>query len=69
MNKEAIAEFLRVTYDAYAERYGDDFGSLVPAIFTDEPNYPGMGNMGDQVTLAWTPALRLCRNQHQGDHI
>ncbi|MFO7947174.1 MAG: glycosyl hydrolase [Armatimonadota bacterium] len=38
MNPDAVAEFIRVTHEAYAERYGDDFGSLIPSIFTDEPS-------------------------------
>jgi len=39
MSPDAVAEFIRVTHQAYADRYGEDFGELVPAIFTDEPNY------------------------------
>ena len=39
MSTDAVAEFIRVTHQAYADRYGEDFGELVPAIFTDEPNY------------------------------
>jgi hypothetical protein len=37
MSEEAIAEFIRVTYDAYYEAVGADFGKNIPAIFTDEP--------------------------------
>jgi len=39
MNPDAVAEFIHVTHQAYADRYGEDFGDLIPAIFTDEPNY------------------------------
>ena len=38
MDKEAMAEFIRVTYDRYKEVVGDRFDKSVPAIFTDEPN-------------------------------
>ena len=38
LSEEAVAEFIRVTYDAYAARYGRLFGGEIPAIFTDEPN-------------------------------
>lgn len=38
MDKEAVAEFIRVTYERYKEVVGDRFGDVVPAIFTDEPN-------------------------------
>lgn len=37
MNPAAIAEFLRVTHEAYYAKMGDDFGKVIPAIFTDEP--------------------------------
>ena len=39
MDEEAIAEFLRITYDAYYREVGQDFGGSVPAIFTDEPQF------------------------------
>ncbi|MFH0795942.1 MAG: glycosyl hydrolase [Candidatus Omnitrophota bacterium] len=39
LKKEAVAEFLRNTYDVYAKEAGKEFGKSVPAIFTDEPNY------------------------------
>ncbi|HAU37358.1 MAG TPA: hypothetical protein DCX07_06525 [Phycisphaerales bacterium] len=38
MNPQAVTEFLRTTHDAYAARCGKDFGGVVPAVFTDEPN-------------------------------
>lgn len=37
MNPEAIAEFIRVTHEAYQSYVGEEFGTTVPAIFTDEP--------------------------------
>ncbi|MGM0493043.1 MAG: glycosyl hydrolase [Armatimonadota bacterium] len=39
MNPEAVAKFISVTHDAYAERYADDMGTIIPAVFTDEPSY------------------------------
>lgn len=39
MNPEAVREFVRVTHDRYREIVGDEFGSVIPAIFTDEPQY------------------------------
>ena len=38
MDKDAVAEFIKVTYKRYKEVIGDKFGNSVPAIFTDEPN-------------------------------
>ncbi len=37
MNPKVVEAFIRVTYDAYRERFGDEFGKTVPGIFTDEP--------------------------------
>ena len=39
LNKEAIGEFIRITYDGYKNTVGDKFGKSVPAIFTDEPQF------------------------------
>lgn len=39
LSEEAIAEFIRVTYDAYLHAVGEEFGKTVPAIFTDEPQF------------------------------
>jgi hypothetical protein len=39
MSHDAVAEFIHVTHQAYADRYGEDFGGVIPAIFSDEPNY------------------------------
>ena len=56
MNPDAVAEFIHVTHQAYADRYGEDFGGLIPAVFTDEPNYGSAGT--DPATgahkLVWT---------------
>jgi len=39
LNPDAVAAFLRHTYDAYAREVGEQFGKVVPGIFTDEPHY------------------------------
>lgn len=39
LKKEAVAEFIKSTYQAYHREVGKEFGKTVPAIFTDEPNY------------------------------
>ena len=35
-NKEALDKFIEITHEKYKETVGDMFGSVVPAIFTDE---------------------------------
>jgi len=42
-NPDAVAAFLRIVYDTYAERFGEHFGTTIPAIFTDEPMLLGRG--------------------------
>jgi len=61
MNAQAVDEFLRVTHQAYADRFAKDFGELIPAIFTDEPNYYHMWHSDSDAAgvhrLPWTPQL------------
>lgn len=40
LNPEAVAEFLRLTHERYAARFGERLGQEVPSIFVDE-TYPG----------------------------
>ena len=59
LNKKAVEEFVRVTYDSYYKAVGEDFGSSIPAIFTDEPQVPRHSYFkisGDQgyITLPFT---------------
>ena len=39
LDKETIQRFIEVTYERYLETCGEDFGGVVPAIFTDEPQF------------------------------
>lgn len=39
LNKAAIERFIEVTYERYAGAVGDFFGGVIPAIFTDEPQF------------------------------
>lgn len=39
MNPKAVRQFIKVTHDRYASVIGDRMGTVVPAIFTDEPEY------------------------------
>ncbi|WP_214628271.1 hypothetical protein [Paenibacillus agaridevorans] len=40
LSKEAIRRFVEVTHERYYEAVGDHFGTTVPAMFTDEPQFP-----------------------------
>ncbi|MBO5879136.1 MAG: hypothetical protein J6Q68_01100 [Clostridia bacterium] len=39
LSKEAMDQFIKVTYEGYKKAVGDRFGKSVPAIFTDEPQF------------------------------
>ena len=37
LSEDAMQRFLETTYEPYYERFGDEFGNRIKAIFTDEP--------------------------------
>ncbi|MDR1024305.1 MAG: hypothetical protein LBL56_01160 [Treponema sp.] len=45
LDKAAMKEFIRVTYEPYGKNFAPDFGGLVPAIFTDEPQFSQKGTL------------------------
>lgn len=59
LNPAAIQRFIEVTYERYLEVVGKDFGGLIPAIFTDEPQFVRKKELGfakeeRDVILPWT---------------
>ncbi|MCK5806467.1 MAG: hypothetical protein KAI66_26785, partial [Lentisphaeria bacterium] len=68
MDREAVAEFIRVTHEAYRRECGNDFGRTVPGIFTDEPNYSH--NFEDHahldVSVPWTRRFRTTFRERYG---
>jgi len=57
LNPETTREFLRVTLDAYAEKFRSDFGEYMPGIFTDEPNYATIRSSVKGKFVPWTEDL------------
>ncbi len=45
MNNDAMDYFLELSYKSYCDRYGQHYGSLIPAHFTDEPCTIFRGNL------------------------
>lgn len=39
LNKKALQKFLSVTHEEYAKHFGEEFGTSVPSIFSDEPQF------------------------------
>ncbi len=62
LDKKAIDEFIKITYEKYKNWVGDDFGTIIPAIFTDEPQFAHKTTLGfahdrKDVFLPWTDDL------------
>ncbi|MBR7185434.1 MAG: hypothetical protein IKD37_07490 [Clostridia bacterium] len=62
LDREAIQRFVEVTHERYRQRFAGDFGGVIPAIFTDEPQFsrkrtlPFAESQKD-VTLPWSDDL------------
>ena len=74
MNKEAIREFINITYEGYKKAVGDKFGKSVPAIFTDEPKVPikevkELSHDLKDVSLPWTQDFADTYRDAYGDDI
>jgi hypothetical protein len=48
-------KFIKLTMRDYEKTIGEEFGAMVPGIFTDEPNINTRG--GNQWVIRWTPTL------------
>ncbi|MBR2446634.1 MAG: hypothetical protein IKB28_08255 [Clostridia bacterium] len=74
LNKAAIEKFIEVTHERYFETVGDRFGSTVPAIFTDEPQFMRKGTLAfadskQDVHLPWTDDLEDTFKAAYGDSL
>jgi len=49
LNPAAVAEFIRLVYDKFAERFTPYFGDTIIAVFTDEPSLLGRPRENDVV--------------------
>lgn len=72
LNPEAVAAFLRVTYDRYAAEVGEAFGGVVPGMFTDEPSFwyrgslPAVHGVGQPPAVPWDAELPEVFRQRHG---
>ena len=62
LDKAAMDRFIEVTYETYNRTIADEFDKTVPAIFTDEPQFPQKSTLKyatekKDVTIAWTDDL------------
>lgn len=62
LNPDAADEFIRLTYDTFRDRFGKDFGGIIPAIFTDEPQFASKRSLSHSIgdgkaVFPWTPSF------------
>ncbi len=74
MDKKSVEKFIEVTHEAYRRNVGDRFGTVVPAIFTDEPQFVVKTVLPDpfskkNVVLPWTDDLPLTYREKYGDDL
>jgi hypothetical protein len=57
LNPDSVAAFIDITYEAYRRLIGNNFGELVPGIFTDEPNVNDVKLRSGLPHIPWTDGL------------
>ncbi|MBR3979374.1 MAG: hypothetical protein IKJ94_07115 [Oscillospiraceae bacterium] len=74
LSRETMAEFIDVTYEPYRKTVGKDFGGIVPAMFTDEPQIVGKKGLDcptdtADVFLPWTECVPETYREAYGEDI
>ena len=74
LNPKAVERFVEVTHERYKETVGDYFGGVVPAIFTDEPQFTRkrvLDNSWDinDITMPWTDDIPETYKAQYGENI
>jgi hypothetical protein len=55
LNPNAVAAFIRLVYDRFAQRFGEEFGKTIVSIFTDEPAL--LGKCRDHAIMPGTAGI------------
>ncbi len=66
LNPDAVAAFIDITYEAYRQEIGADFGGAVPGIFTDEPNIFSSTVRSGRRFAPWTDSLPAFFRERRG---
>ncbi len=66
LNPDAVNRFIQVTHQAYKETVGEDFGTYVKAMFTDEPSFI---RLYDVNRLPWTGKLPKLFTERYGSDL
>jgi hypothetical protein len=68
-----MARFIQITHEVYKDKVGDKFGTAVPCVFTDEPQFATETQLSDpraknDVFLPWTTDIvETFRKQYSAD--
>ncbi len=74
LDRRAVERFIEVTHERYRAHFAKDFGGLIPAIFSDEPQFPRKStlpfpNSRNDVTLPWIEDLEQTFFAAYGDSL
>lgn len=74
LNPKAVKRFVEVTHERYKESVGEHFGNVVPAIFTDEPQFTRkkvLENSTDlsDILMPWTDDIPETYKAQYGEDI
>ncbi|MBQ3482614.1 MAG: hypothetical protein IJA78_00370 [Clostridia bacterium] len=74
LDKKAIQRFIEITHEAYKKKVGAEFGSTVPSIFTDEPQFSPKNTLpfaksNTAVTLPWAHDLPETYRERYGEDL
>lgn len=74
LDPASVKRFIEVTHEAYKVAVGSEFGGVIPAIFTDEPQFTHKTTLGfshslEDIFLPWTGDLAVTYNQVYGSDI
>lgn len=74
LSKEAMDEFINLTYEGYKNAVGNEFGKTVPAIFTDEPQFNMrepfvFSDTGESASIPWTTGFDKIYEDFCGENL
>ncbi len=74
LNPKAVKRFVEVTHERYKESVGEHFGNVVPAIFTDEPQFTRKKVLDnstdlDDILMPWTDDIPDTYKAQYGEDI
>lgn len=69
LHPEAAPAFLEIAYEPFRERYGREFGGVIPGCFTDEVRFRPSPPPEALGALPWTPDLPVKYRERYGEEL